>query len=649
VFFIQTPTRERFFASVNDTSNAKRKKKEFAEPRAYESAAAMLTLYFPPLPKRPRTEDGASSSTSAPVEPVEPAESPAAEPAAPPTAPPSESADAFFIYPSDVGGVDGAKSLMQRINLTSNPMVKGKVAENGAVYKHRSFDLNYVHFVLHGVVINLIVPMLAMLARGFCLRKWKLEGANINWFLWIVCDIVAKTPVIDAVLHKAFEDNPSDHLLLATRDPHAGINSYGHEKYTLSFVNMKSVFLTMTKAPEGWVDIFNVPASKAAPVCKTQGCTTLVTKRMGRYWHSYCDPCCHSIDNERKAAARLTPEGLAGVFASTARERDLKDGASPILSTDEFKEHILPLVEAGNARFGKDVVLSKERLNAMWKPTRNSYTDNVRMAMLVTVPYRFNMGGMSSGEHAANGETSKGWSFASFLLFSCAQTIVLMDEAERKAYDIASLFDPLSARDYASAKSCSMGHMTLSGKRRKDGGVAPTVFDDLYTEYKSIDQISGFFPLTYELNNKGGTARIGPYGDGESEGIEEMAKRAALACFGDGVATRRSLAVGSPFHQLVKFSPERLDNDDTVYHFDNVVPIACAFQTSSESRTKDPVLEAKKKAQKWQRSVFLGTDFCDMAKVYRFIPDEAASDEKFDTAKTTILAGLKEMVANAAA
>ncbi len=35
--------------------------------------------------------------------------------------------------------------------------------------------------------------------------------------------------------------------------------------------------------------------------------------------------------------------------------------------------------------------------------------------------------------------------------------------------------------------------------------------------------------------------------------------------------------------------------------------------------------------------------------VYRFIPDEAASDDKFARAKTTILAGLKAMVANAAA
>ena len=596
----------------------------------------MLTVhnYFPPLPKRPRTEDGASSSASAPAEP------PAAEPAAPP-AEPAKSSDPFFIHPSDVGGVDGAKSLMQRINSTSNPGKRGMGAENCAVYKHTSVDLKYVHFVLRGVVINLIVPMLAMLARGFCLRRWKVEKTNTNWFLWIVCDIVAKTPVIDANFYKAFKENPSDHLLLAMRDPHAGVDSCGDEKYRLSFVNLKSVLITMTNAPDGWVDIFNVPASKAAPVCKTQGCTTLVTTRMGLLWRSYCDSCLHSIMNERRAAARLTPEGLAAVFASNARNRDLKDGAEPIFFTAEFKKRILPLVEAGNARFGDNVVLSIERLNAMWNPTRNSYTDNILDGMLVTVPYRFNMGGMSSGEHA-NGERSKGWSLASFLLFSCAQTIVSMDEAERKAYDIASLFAaPLSASDYASAKSRAMYNMTLSGKRRKDGEVDRTIFDKLYTEYNSIDQISGFFPLTYELGNKGGTVRIGAY-----VAIEEMAKRAALASFGDGVAT--ALAVGSPFHQLVKFSPERLDNDDTVYHFKNTVPIACAFQTS-EPRTKDPVLEAKKKEQKWQRSVFVGTDFRDMAKVYRFIPDEAASDKKFDSAKTMILAELKKMVAKAAA
>ncbi len=598
----------------------------------------MLTFrdYFVPDPKRPRTEDGASSSASAPAEP------PAAEPAAPP-AEPAESADAFFIYPSDVGGVDGARSLMQRINSTSNPMVKGKAAINGAVYKHQSIDLKYVHFVLHGVVVNLTISMLAMLARGDCLRRWRLEGKSAaNWFLWIVCDTVAKTPVIDANFYKAFKDIPSDHLLLAMRDPHAGVDSCGDEKYRLSFFNLKSVFVTQTKAPDGWVDIFNVPASKAAPVCRTQGCTTLVTARKGRLWMSYCDLCSHSMVNERAAAVRLTAEGLAGRFASDARTADLKDGALPIFSifsTAEFKKRMLPLVVSGNTRFGDNVVLSKERLNAMRKPTRNSYTDNILDGMLVMVPYRFNMGGMSSGEHA-NGETSKGWSLASFLLFSCAQTIVSMDEAERKAYDIVSLFDHLSARDYASAKSYSMGIMTGNSKRRKDGGVNPTVFDDLYTEYKSIDQISSFFPLTYELKHKGGTTRIGPY-----VAIEEMAKGAALASFGEGVA--KALKVGSPFHQLVKFSPERLDNDDTVYHLGNTVPIACAFQTASEPRTKDPVLEAKKKAQKWQRSIFLRTDFCDMAKVYRFIPDEAASDEKFDTAKTTILAELKEMIVSA--
>jgi len=38
-----------------------------------------------------------------------------------------------------------------------------------------------------------------------------------------------------------------------------------------------------------------------------------------------------------------------------------------------------------------------------------------------------------------------------------------------------------------------------------------------------------------------------------------------------------------------------------------------------------------------------------MAKVYRFIPDEDASDEKFARAKTMVLAGLEAMVANAAA
>ncbi len=601
----------------------------------------MLTLrdYFVPDPKRPRTEGGASSSASAPTEPpaAEPAESPAAPPAEP-----AESAHAFFIHPSDVGGVDGAMSLMQRINSTSDPGKRGKVAENGTVYKHQSVDLKYVHFVLNGVVVNLIVPMLAILARGDCLRKWRLEKTGTaNWFFWIVCDKVSKTPVIDADLYKAFEDNPSDHLLLAMRDPHAGFDSKGNEKYRLSFFNLKSVFVTQTTAPDGWVDIFNVPPSKAAPVCKTQGCTTLVTGRHGLRWVSHCDSCRNSIGNERNAAARLTPEGQAGKFASNARERDVKDGAEPIFSTDKFKTHMLPLVDAGNARFGKDVVLSIERLNAMWKPTRNSYTDNILNKMLVTVPSRFNMAGMSSGEHATNGEKSKGWSFAFFLLCSCAQTIVSMDEAERKAYDIASLFDPLSSRDYASAKSYSMKPMTAHAKKRKEGGVDPTVFDDLYRKYGSIDQISGFFPLTYELNDKRGTARIVPY-----VAIEEMAKGAALASFGEGVA--KALKVGSQFHQLVKFSPERLDNDDTVYHFKNTVPIACAFQTS-EPRTKDPVLEAKKKEQKWQRSVFLGTDFCDMAKVYRFIPDEAASDKKFDSAKTMILAELKKMVAKAAA
>ncbi|MCP4893153.1 MAG: hypothetical protein GY911_04985, partial [Actinomycetales bacterium] len=447
--------------------------------------------YFMPDPKRPRTEDGASSSASAPVEPVEePAEPPAEEPAEPPTAPlAADSADAFFIHPSDVGYVDGARSLMQRIISTSNPVMKGKGAKNGAVYKYHSIDLKYVHFVLHGVVVNLIVPMLAMLARGFCLRRWRLEAAKTNWFRWIVCDTVSKTPVNDANLYKAFEKKPSDHLLLAMRNPHAGVNSYGHEKFTLSFVNLKSVFFTQTTAPYGWVDIFNVSTSKAAPVCSKEGCTTLVTTRHGRYWQSYCNSCSHSIRNERAAAVRLTPEGQAGVFASEARQVDLKDGASPIFSTTaEFKSHILPIVKVGNARFGDNVVLSKERLNSMRDPTRNSYTDNILDKMLVTVPYRFNIGGMSSGEHAANGETSKGWSHASFLLFSCAQDIVSMDEAERKAYDIASLFDPLSAHEYASAKSMAMSSMTGSGKKRKEGGVVPTVFDDLYTEYESIDQ-----------------------------------------------------------------------------------------------------------------------------------------------------------------
>ena len=539
-----------------------------------------------------------------------------------------------FLFPSDFGGEHDIFSLIDLIKAEEDAKVLFH-GSHGGVYKHGGKTLvdKYVYWEGKGARVNLITPMLDMLKLGYCLRLWKPAEQNKKWYLWIVCDAVTLLPIDSAPLLSAIEKYPESHFLLAAWNSDA--RKDGKTKtYAMRYVQMNGVVINMDRAPFGWADIFGVSPSGPAPVCKRGGCNNAVPPINSIYWHTICRACKRKEDNVHRAAARLTAEGQAKQFAVNANKEDKKKGVSPRYSTKEFFTYLLPLLVAFRARFGEDTEPSKERLNVSRDPDNNSYTQNAKDGTLIPVPYRFNIAGQSTYEHSSNGETSKTWSFPFFLLCSCAQAISKMEESEKEMHDISSLFNPLSVKEYKSAKLSAMGRMTFSAKNREDGSRDAIVFDDLHRKYGYVDTVSGFLQLTYQLDKSGGTARMSPY-----VAIETMIKEKAALVFGAG-----SVNFGSPIHQLTKFSPDRIDNNDKKYTITNTVSIACAFQTV-EPRTFDPVLEAKKNDQKWQPSVFAATDFCLMSKVYRFIPDEEAQMPKYASLVESILVGLRQMVA----
>lgn len=544
----------------------------------------------------------------------------------------------FFLFPSDFGGDNDIPSLIDRIDTKKDAKVLNTNQSHGTVYKHGGNTLvgNYFYWEGKGERVNVTTPMLIMLQGGlYCLRRWKpAAGSKKNWYVWIVCDVVTQLPIDSADLLSDIKTSPAAHLLLAAWNKYAGMD--GETKtYALRYVRMNGVVMDSEKAPPGWVDIFGVSPSGQAPTCIRVGCTNAVPPYNSIYWDSICASCKRKEKNARAAADRLTPEGQAKEFASNANGDDKEKGVVDRYSTKRFLAHILPLTKAAFDLFGKDTILSKERLNVSRDPTKNSYTQNAEDGTLIVVPFRFNMGGQSTRAYSDGGVTSKTWSLSFFVLCSCAQSISKMGESVKKKYDISCLFDPLSKREYRKAKSKAMCNMTGHAKTREDGSRDATIFGDLQRKYGYVDTVSGFLQLTYELNNKGGTARISPY-----VAIEEMIKENAAPEFGPG-----SVEFGSPIHQLTKFSPDRLDNKNTAYTLSNTVSVAGAFQTAQDQDTDDPVLKAKKTAQKWQPSVFAATDFCDMSKVYRFIPDEEEQTEKYDSVVKSVLKGLRKMVA----
>ncbi|GMH75581.1 hypothetical protein TrST_g7633 [Triparma strigata] len=175
--------------------------------------------------------------------------------------------------------------------------------------------------------------------------------------------------------------------------------------------------------------------------------------------------------------------------------------------------------------------------------------------------------------------------------------------------------------------------MTKGAKKRK-GSVENDIFKKMVDQHQHIDQITSVLPLTYQLNNMEGTTNIPAY-----DSIEIMIKTVIVQHFGDieGVP-------GSPLHQLCKFSPERLDNGNPKYSVSNTIPVACAFQTVDGKRTKDTVLEQRKKDQKWTSDTFKKTDFCLMTKVFKFVPPCDNFNEKYNDAVDGVLKGIRKLV-----
>ncbi len=307
-------------------------------------------------------------------------------------------------------------------------------------------------------------------------------------------------------------------------------------------------------------------------------------------------------------------------FAQSARKRDVKDERENILSIPEFREYIKKKVEIAWELYGRDAVLSIER--RLTGKNGYSYSDNVRDKTLICIPFRFNIGyGLE-------------WSLEAFIWCSIAQI---------RPDIIKTMHDQMNGKDFNSAQSYSLGSMTRHEKRRvekynkkleerrKNGeeGVEEDkvvvrdrkVFKQMYDKYKSIDQISKFFPLPYELNDNRGT-----WG-------EEWIHTHFTLPFKEvyEAVTGETEISGSKLHDLLKFSPERLNNNNLQYVINNTIPVCNMFQGAdniSNGEIVDEEYNTTRLQQKWTPEVFKTTDFgkvavhmqlCDSIETYNAI------------------------------
>ena len=292
-------------------------------------------------------------------------------------------------------------------------------------------------------------------------------------------------------------------------------------------------------------------------------------------------------------------------FAVSARKKDVKDERENILYLPEFKEYIKTEVEKAWKLYGRDTILSIERRQT--GKNGFSYSDNVRHNTLICIPFRFNIG------------QGFEWSLEALIWCSIAQICPNL---------IKTIQDQMNERDFNSAQSYALGSMTHSEKdriekynkkleeRRKNGeeGVEEDkvavrdreVFKQMYDKYNSIDQISDCFPLPYELDHKGGTW-----------GKEYIYKHFTIP-FKEvyEAVTGETEIIGSKLHDLLKFSPERLNNKNLHYVIDNVVPICNMFQSAdyiSHGENVDEEHNTRRLQQKWTPEVFKATDFGKVA------------------------------------
>ncbi|GMH94237.1 hypothetical protein TrVE_jg1271 [Triparma verrucosa] len=309
----------------------------------------------------------------------------------------------FFLTPAKLGGADAIKEMLKELeDSKGNAKPKSKNPTYGTVFKHGKLSFEYIYVNVEGVEVNITASMLGMLEREYHLRCWTSADRQAEkWYNWIICSPEDDKPVENKTLMNDMKASPINYRLLAIRnmDDMKYAKGKQHPKHTLMNVNMKLTVLYPSKV-NNVLEIFQITPSTSKKQCNREGCSALFDSwdACNNNWQNCCKACKGNLTKVRSAEQRLTPIGIATVFASNAHAKDQEAGEKNILSKPAMFEKFLPLVEAAHGTFGNDTILSKERRLAALNPDHNSYSNNLRENKVVLVPFRFNMGGASTTE-----------------------------------------------------------------------------------------------------------------------------------------------------------------------------------------------------------------------------------------------------------
>ena len=456
-----------------------------------------------------------------------------------------------------------------------------KREREGRLSVHRTKPhIKYTIFPRHANV-RITNGFIAAAKKGLVFLKWKPVDMQKTWFYCIPVDQNTLEPVED----REFLDYP----LLAIRDPDNKIYTFQGQifpKFSILFKNYESDTIQSYKSIDNAMQIFRYTPSNPAPTClKCPNAVETYSFSQGR-WRSYCKPCEKKCTSENRSKKRLNNEGIVKQFASDAKKSDAKTNKDA--EKKWYVEKICPLVEEAQKIFGEDTLLSMERRLG----GKVTYAEHINKKKLVFVPFRFNIGSKVSCEEA--GETGKSLSLEFF---------VICEAVRSRGCDFSSAFrsivkngTPDQVRIFNSAQSYAMLCMNMSEKTRKEKkGMSfvrrETTFVDVLDEHGCVDFISGGkLPLAFMLNNKLGVAGK----EKCNATISTIFKKSvdALRKEDADLVSELDLASGSPLYELLKFSPERLDNNNTDYVVENVVPTITAFQCA-DYKTDDTDLERR--------------------------------------------------------
>ena len=470
---------------------------------------------------------------------------------------------------------------------------------------HYNNDLGkYIYLDVNGTGTCVTRGMLLAMKDGFVLRRWTKAGRS-TFYHWIVCNAIDKLPVED--------DKWLQYKLLAVRNMNVTVSqSKGHRPvpcYTLAYRNLNNVVMEPKKV-DNVVGIFNLPVPPPG-YCK---CGNIRDNFSATYicWQFLCSRCNVRKNAERRAENLHDTTTIAKNFAERAVRKDEDDGATEIMPKIDMVAYLLPQIKLARRLYGDTAILSKERR------VKGSYSENIRQGQLIVCPFRFNIGANVAKDHRGKVD-GKSWSLSMFILCCVMQK-----------YGLNIRFPHLDNCQFRSAQAHMLGNMATNAKSRikKWNEIHP---DEKVVFEKDLDLVKKLYasqnccisglPLTYQMGNGNGTTHIQ-----EADAVEDIINAAFKQTTGFDMGPP-----DTPLHQLLKMSPERLDNKILNYTDDNTIPVNCAFQTPDHDATL-PELVLLRSQQKWQRSTFLSSDFSNVAVHFGLIANVTLFNKVCDVA-----------------